>query len=305
MSMVQSMKHRHMKKSCFSGLHATMRRGYVATLISAHNSGASYLNRVELQNGCLAQGHANLFIPSTLSGTNIDPKTGKLDPERFRRNMKLATEVYINRVNHCPCGETVIELYEGADSTEMQKLRESLIVYLKGTKVNQEKLKTEQRDLYDYFQKIWELRNRHLIHKDIPLQYLFFLVCCFQPGCCHPICKAHENKPELPSWFEGGPSVSYLPLPIPDPDRSWGASNCPDCNGVCSGHYLKPEKALQSSHPAMVQPPSVILKLEFAKLKGTSPSSSFIENVARKVLLSPAEVSMWFDHLQTVSDNRK
>ena len=52
----------------------------------------------------------------------------------------------------------------------------------------------------------------------------------------------------------------------------------------------------------MVQPPSVILKLEFAKLKGTSPSSSFIENVARKVLLSPAEVSMWFDHLQTVSD---
>ena len=157
-------------------------KGYVATLISARNSGASYLNRVELQNGCLAQGHANLFIPSTLSGTNIDPKTGKLDPERFRRNMKLATEVYINRVNHCSCGETVIELYEGADSTEMQKLRESLIVYLKGTKVNQEKLKTEQRDLYDYFQKIWELRNRHLIHKDIPLQYLFFLVCCFQPG---------------------------------------------------------------------------------------------------------------------------
>ena len=100
-----------------------LKKGYVATLISARNSGASYLNRVELQNGCLGLGHANLFIPSTLSGSNIDPKTGKLDKQQFTKNMELATEVYINRVNHCPCGETVIELYKGADSSEKQKLR--------------------------------------------------------------------------------------------------------------------------------------------------------------------------------------
>ena len=39
------------------------------TLVTARNSGSSYLNRVELQNGCLALTHANLFIPSTLGGT--------------------------------------------------------------------------------------------------------------------------------------------------------------------------------------------------------------------------------------------
>lgn len=55
----------------------------------------------------------------------------------------------------------------------------------------------------------------------------------------------------------------------------------------------------------MVQPPSITLKLKFAKLKGTPPASASIEDIARKVLLSHAEVSMWFEHLQTVSDNRK
>lgn len=39
------------------------------TLVSARNGGASYLNRVELQNGCLSLAHANVFIPSTLGGS--------------------------------------------------------------------------------------------------------------------------------------------------------------------------------------------------------------------------------------------
>lgn len=106
--------------------------------------------------------------------------------------MELATEVHINRVNHCPCGETVIESYKGADSSKKQYQKESLFVYLKGSKEQQEKLRIEQRELYDHFQKIWDLRNRHLVRKDFPLQILFFLVCCFDPGCCHPVCRAHE-----------------------------------------------------------------------------------------------------------------
>lgn len=35
-------------------------------MVTARSGGASYLNRVELQNGCLSLGHANIFIPSTL-----------------------------------------------------------------------------------------------------------------------------------------------------------------------------------------------------------------------------------------------
>lgn len=38
-------------------------------LVTTCCSGDSYLNRVELQNGCLGRGHSNLFIPSTLHGS--------------------------------------------------------------------------------------------------------------------------------------------------------------------------------------------------------------------------------------------
>lgn len=55
--------------------------------------------------------------------------------------MELATEVHI--MNHCPCGETVIESYKGVDSSEKQYLRESLLMYLKGSKEQQEKLRIE------------------------------------------------------------------------------------------------------------------------------------------------------------------
>ena len=43
-----------------------------AILVSTRSSGSSFKNRVELQNGCLALAHANLFIPSTLNGTSMD-----------------------------------------------------------------------------------------------------------------------------------------------------------------------------------------------------------------------------------------
>jgi len=55
-----------------------------ATLVSSRNSGASYLNHVELLNGCLALGHSNMFIPSNLEGTCFDPQTGKVDNDRLR-----------------------------------------------------------------------------------------------------------------------------------------------------------------------------------------------------------------------------
>ena len=96
----------------------------VMTLVSSHSSGSSYLNKVELQNGCLALGHTNLFIPSTLGGPMFNPDTGEVDKDRLRNNMELATSVYIDRVNHSPCGDTVIHLYQGADSSNTQK-RES------------------------------------------------------------------------------------------------------------------------------------------------------------------------------------
>ena len=60
----------------------------VATLVTTRSSGSSYLNRVELQNGCLSLGHTNLFIPSTLNGSCVDPNTGAVDTEKLKANLK-------------------------------------------------------------------------------------------------------------------------------------------------------------------------------------------------------------------------
>ena len=74
-------------------------RQKVATPVTTRSSGASYLNRVELQNGCLSLGHANTFIPSTLGGGCGDPATGNIDAEKVKANINLAIEAYISRVD--------------------------------------------------------------------------------------------------------------------------------------------------------------------------------------------------------------
>ena len=233
----------------------------VTTLVSARNSGASYLNRVELQNGCQASAHANLFVPSiilTLGGSCLDISTGKVDPEKFKHNMKLATQVYMNRVNGCPCGEASIRLYEGADSSTYQELRGKVIQFLKGTKQQRKNLKQQHPETYSYIEGVWTIRNAHMVG-DLPLQYLFHLVCCFKPSCSHPLCKAGSR--DLPKWFSSGPYVSYLPLPVPDPARPWGSKDCLTCFGFCSGHFMKPEVAMLSPLEPMKQPPSTIIRV--------------------------------------------
>ena len=229
-----------------------------ATLVTTCSSGSSYLNRVELQNGCLSQAHSNMFIPSTLGGSCFSTVTGKVDQEKYSRNMDLATDVYISRTNHCPCGETVINMYKGADSSQKQEERKFLIQYLKGSKKQKELVKHEHPELYSNFEKVWALRQRHMV-KNVPSQYIFFLVCCLELYCLHPICKS-QNVTQLPTWYSGGPSISCIPLPIPDPNHPWGRADCDQCRGICSGHFLKPSEALNSTLTFMAVPPSVVLK---------------------------------------------
>lgn len=57
----------------------------LATLVTVRSSGSSYLNRVELQNGCVTRGHANVFIPSTLNGSCM--KAAKVDQEILNKNL--------------------------------------------------------------------------------------------------------------------------------------------------------------------------------------------------------------------------
>ena len=61
-----------MKYMQFMWTERHVQRPTFVTLVTTRCSGDSFLNRVELQNGCLGRGHSNLFIPSTLNGETID-----------------------------------------------------------------------------------------------------------------------------------------------------------------------------------------------------------------------------------------
>ncbi len=88
---------------------------YFVTLVSVRSSDSS--NKIELQNGCLALGHTDLFIPFTLNVSNLDPATGNHNKERFVHNMDLATDVYLNRVDQSHSGGMTIHKFKGADSS--------------------------------------------------------------------------------------------------------------------------------------------------------------------------------------------
>lgn len=142
-------------------------KGSIGTLVTTRSSGSSYLNKVELQNGCLALAHSNLFIPSTFGGSCISPAAGKVDKQKYT-NMDTATDVYISRTNHCPCGETV-NLYKGADSLEKQECKH-LLQCLKGSKKQRESLKQGNPELYAYFDLVGQLRINHMV-KNVPSNY--------------------------------------------------------------------------------------------------------------------------------------
>ena len=279
-----------------------LKKGSIATLVTTRSSGSSFLNRVELQNGCLSLAHSNLFIPSTLAGSCISSETGKLDQQKYARNMDLATDVYISRTDGCPCGDGVIHMFKGADSSQKQDERNKLLVFLKGSKKQKELLKNEHPATYNYFEKVWALKNCHAA-TNFPSQYIF-LVCCLQPECVHPVCNSQVIT-QLPHWYEGGPPVSCIPLPIPDPDRPWGGSNCDKCKGACYGHFLKPSESLTSSLSPMTVPPSGLLKQAFLALRKYPPSHDECVALSKKVLLSPDQVRMWLEHLHTIDQNRK
>jgi len=108
--------------------------------------------------------------------------------------MELAIEADMSQVNYCPCGDTVIHLFKGANSKQQQKIREKLQVFLKGSQKSKHELQEEIPDLYAWFESVWAIRNRHMV-LDLPSQYIFLLLCCYREDCDHPICK--EGKPDL------------------------------------------------------------------------------------------------------------
>ena len=265
----------------------------MATLITARSSGASYLNRMELQNGCLTRGHANLFIPSTLNGYPV--VQGKLDDSILNSSLRSAIDVYIERVDGSPCGNTVIHLLSGTDSSNFQKYRSNLKLFLKGTKAKKAALQASEPAMYSLFEEVWKVRNDHIV-QGYPSQYVFFLIpyACFKPSCLHPVCKQSAGKSASSLvWYPGGPSLTALPMPKIVLSRPWGLPDCDKCKGFCNGHYI------ESFKNDFTQPPSVLLSEAFKS--DTNPNPVLL---AQKVCLPIAEVEIWLNHLQTVKENR-
>lgn len=186
-------------------------------ILTTRDSGSSNKNRVELQNGCLALAHSNLFIPSTLNGSCLDSQSGNVDEGKLKQNLSDAIDVYISRVNKCPCADTVVHLYKGTESSEIQGLRTMVKTFLKGKPSLKEKHKEEYPKEYQRIEDVWNLRARHLV-PGLPDKYVFHLTCCYQDECIHPLCK--DGRPAVePTWYPGGPPLSFTPLPVPDPKR--------------------------------------------------------------------------------------
>ena len=185
-------------------------------------AGGSYLNKVELQNGCLALGHSNIYIPSTIHGTNF--ANGEVDEVKLHQNLEAAISVYTSQVNGVPCGGKPIHLTRGSTdelSKKQQERRGRLLLFLRGTNKKKKQLENEHPDEYKYFMTVWDVRSNHMV-KYLPENYIFMLVPCYKPDCVHPVCR--KGRPEKEeTWFDGGPPISFVPLPIPDPKKPVGA----------------------------------------------------------------------------------
>ena len=97
------------------------KEGTRAMMVTTRSSGSSYRNRVELQNGCLSLGHANLFIHSTLNGSCV--VSGQVNDDIPCKNLDSAIDVYLSRVDKSLCARTVIHLMKAVESDNEQKER--------------------------------------------------------------------------------------------------------------------------------------------------------------------------------------
>ena len=143
--------------------------------------------------------------------------------------------------------------------------------------------------------------------KGLPSHYIFQLLPCYKDVCIHPVCR--KGKPDKePVWYAGGPPLSYLPIPVPDPKRCWGQP-CDRCKAPCTGHYLNPNEFVERNGtekcvfvPTKDQLESAA-KLKFDKNEEWTQGD--YENIAKRVLLSAEDARIWVEHSGLKSERRK
>ena len=131
--------------------------------------------------------------------------------EKFKSNIREAIDVYIRRVDDTPAMGTSIKLYPGVEDSPFVRRRPALLTFLKGSAVKRADLKRKQPVLYQKFEKVWQVRNAHMVDTHIPTKYLFMLRCCGAADCEQPACT---GAPLDLRWYPDGPSINVLPSPI-------------------------------------------------------------------------------------------
>ena len=172
-------------KIAFLRAEKHLRESHYFTSITTRHSGGSYLNPVELMNGCLALAHSNMFIPSTLGGP-VYAENG-MNQDQLKINLNLAADVYISRVNNAPCGGAKIQLHKvracDDEATSLLNRRDVLLTFLNGKPDEKMALKHRQPELYGQFEEVWKVLSNHC-RKDVPRKYGLVLQLCFKPDCC-------------------------------------------------------------------------------------------------------------------------
>ena len=142
-------------------------------------------------------------------------------------------------------------------------------------------------------------------HEEECPKYVFMLQCCFEDGCVHPVCK--EGLLQNETWYPGGPSLAFLPLPVPDINHPFNGASCNECGTQCNGHYMKYDEALarfrEDRKTDLVQPPSVVILETYNKYKSIPPRAVLLETT-QATLLPEDEVAILFQHLHEKAENR-
>ena len=207
--------------------------------------------------------------------------SGKLNNEKLTWNLEDTIGVYISRVQGATCTDAKIQYYTGASSTYYQLLREKLLKYLHAGKSQKAALEKEHSD-FKLTATVLDVRKRHM-NKTVPSRYIFHLVC--------------QPPQEVSCWYEGGPSVRDILLPLPDPQYAYGSNSCTKCKSAfCAGHYLSPQDVIQkwinrgqNCVREESNPPSDNLK-KFHKTHGINIQKNQLCKLGQNNLLPVAEV---------------
>ena len=127
---------------------------------------------------------------------------------------------------------------------------------------------------------------------------VFPLNCCYQDTCPHTLCQQGKPPESREVWCEGGPPLSFIPLPMKNEQRPYGWADCQKCpSGKCTAHFLASSQVLKlkqsdnpSAHQPMSIPPSEVIKKAF-ETHGNHLEETEMERLAADVLLPVHEVN--------------